>query len=389
MKWQRHEDGDIILAVVIICALAGLARLARWWWKRILVRAFDRGYSLGLLRGCTQRLGRRTGWNLQDFMEMYEEKVSGSELPESPELRRTVFRPDPRAHPGMHERLCERWAGGGDRHVVRHGHNGPGRRPGGVEGRPLRPVREARQVRGRAEGRVGGQGPGRKPGIRPFRLAEGRPGPRQVEETNMTVNELVQELQRPDLAVHIPCPHCCGQRGADFDLLDAEHVVQMERDGRQVGLLGDTRQQCLEDRRSDSRTRVRTAAAGRASELAAGLGLQYVRTLTRTDFERMYQDIREGHHIGRSRSSRLLRTNLVIEATDGQDTHYVMVETPFRASPEDIALVRMGVGLMTELTGCASHAVVACVVRDSSAEADIASGQVHWHLMEPGDLETE
>ena len=208
----------------------------------------------------------------------------------------------------------------------------------------------------------------------------------------MTVNELIQELQRldrPDLDVFIPCPHCCGQRGADFDLLDAEYVVQMERDGRQVGLLGDTRQECLEDRRSDSRTRVRTAAAGRASELAAGLGPQYVRTLTRTDFERMYQDIREGHHIARSRFSRLLRPNLVIEATDGRDTHYVMVETPFRASPEDIALVRMGVGLMTELTGCASHAVVACVVRDSSAEADIASGQVHWHLMEPGDMETE
>ena len=163
----------------------------------------------------------------------------------------------------------------------------------------------------------------------------------------------------------------------------------MERDGRQVGLLGDTRQQCLEDRISDSRTRVRTAAAGRASELAAGLGMQYARTLTRTDFERMYQDIREGHHIARSRSSRLLRPNLVIEATDGQDTHYVMVETPFRATPEDIAPVRMGVELMTELTGCASHAVVACVVRDSSAEADIASGQVHWHLIEPGDLETE
>ena len=205
----------------------------------------------------------------------------------------------------------------------------------------------------------------------------------------MTVNELVQELQRPDLDVFIPCPHCCGQRGADFDLLDAEHVVRMERDGRQAGLPGDTRQQCLEDRRSDSRTRVRTAAAGRASELAAGLGLQYVRTLTRTDFERMYQDIREGHHIARSRSSRLLRPNLVIEATDGQDTHYVMVETPFRAAPEDIAPVRMGVGLMTELTGCASHAVVACVVRDSSAEADIASGQVHWHLMEPGDMKME
>ena len=167
--------------------------------------------------------------------------------------------------------------------------------------------------------------------------------------------------------------------------------MQMERDGRQAVLLGDTRQQCLEDRRSDGRTRVRTAAAGRASELAAGLGLQYVRTLTRTDFERMYQDIREGHHIARSRSSRLLRPNLVIEATDGRDTHYVMVETPFRATPEaeDIALVRMGVGLMTELTGCTCRAVIACVVEDPSAEADIASGEVNWHLIEPGDLETE
>ena len=207
----------------------------------------------------------------------------------------------------------------------------------------------------------------------------------------MTVNELIQELQRldrPDLDVFIPCPHCCGQRDTDFDLLDAEYVVQMERDGRQVGLLGDTRQQCLEDRRSDSRTRVRTAAAGRASELAAGLGLQYVRTLTRTDLEQIYQDTRGGH-IARSRSSRLLRPNLVIEATDGQDTHYVMVETPFRATPEDIALVRMGVGLMTGLTGCTCRAVIACVVRDPSAEADIASGQVNWHLIERGELEAE
>ncbi len=174
-------------------------------------------------------------------------------------------------------------------------------------------------------------------------------------------------------------------------MLDAEYVVRMERDGGQVGLLGDRRQECLGDRRSDSRLRVRKAATGHAPAIAAGLGLQYARTLTRTDFERMYQDIREGHHIARSRSIRLLRPNLVIEATDGQDTHYAMVETPFRATPEaeDIALVRMGVELMMELTGCTCRAVIACVVRDPSAEADIASGQVHWHLMEPGALETE
>ena len=162
MKWQRHEDGDIILAVVITCALAGLAWLARWWWRRILVRAFDRGYSLGFLRGCTQRLGRRTGWNLEDygrlrdFLDMYEERVSKSQLPEIPELRRTAFRPEPEGTPRMHERLCER---------LRVAATAMGyvmgkwamETPGGVEGRPLRPVREARQVRGRAEGRVGGQ----------------------------------------------------------------------------------------------------------------------------------------------------------------------------------------------------------------------------------------
>ena len=39
---------------------------------------------------------------------MYEERVSGSELPESTELRRTAFRPDPEGTPRMHERLCER-----------------------------------------------------------------------------------------------------------------------------------------------------------------------------------------------------------------------------------------------------------------------------------------
>ena len=39
---------------------------------------------------------------------MHEERVANSELPESPELRRTVFRPDPEGTPRMHERLCER-----------------------------------------------------------------------------------------------------------------------------------------------------------------------------------------------------------------------------------------------------------------------------------------
>ncbi len=112
MKMRGHRDEDMLLAIGIICTLAGLAW---WWWTRMTDRAYDRGKSLGALEGYTRYLGRRIGCNLeddeglQDFMEMYEEKVSGSKLPESPELRRTVFKPDPEDTPSMHEQDCEKW----------------------------------------------------------------------------------------------------------------------------------------------------------------------------------------------------------------------------------------------------------------------------------------
>ena len=209
----------------------------------------------------------------------------------------------------------------------------------------------------------------------------------------MTVTELIRELQRlarPGLPVFIPCPHCCGQRGTGFDLLDAEYVGQMEHDGRQVLLLGDPREECLVDCRSDSRRRVRKAAAEQARDMAAGLGLGYVRTLTGKDLERMYRDTRGGR-IARSRFSRLLRSSLLIlEAAEGEETRFLMVETPFRAMLEDIARWPGGdAELMADLAARPCHPVIACVVRDPSVEAGGSSSQVHWHFIEPGGLEAE
>ena len=106
----------MILALGIICIVAGLAW---WWWTRITDRAFAQGKSLGNLEGYTQYLGSRIGCNLEDeeglevFLQMYREKVTSSELPESPELRRTVFRSDPEDTLGTHDRDCEKWRAAG------------------------------------------------------------------------------------------------------------------------------------------------------------------------------------------------------------------------------------------------------------------------------------
>ena len=164
MKWQRHEDRDIILAVVIICTLAGLARprLARpggggaGFWSGPLTGdtawAFseDARSAWGTGPAATWRTTGACGTSWTCTRREYRSHTC-------PRARNCAGRcsgPNPKTRPGC----TSGSANGGDRYVVRHGHDGPGRRSGGVEGRPLRPVREARQVRGRAEGRVGGQG---------------------------------------------------------------------------------------------------------------------------------------------------------------------------------------------------------------------------------------
>ena len=105
----------MLLAIGIMLALAGLA----WWWTRIMDRAYEQGKSLGDLQGCTQFLGRLIGCNLEGeegleaFLQMYQEKVASSELPESPELGREVFKPDPQDTDSTYDERCERWRAGG------------------------------------------------------------------------------------------------------------------------------------------------------------------------------------------------------------------------------------------------------------------------------------
>ena len=68
-------------------------------------------------------------------------------------------------------------------------------------------------------------------------------------ECELTVAGLIALLQQydPDLPVRIPCPHCCGHTGADFDPIVAEFVQQSGSCAQPVILLGDPRQRCLLD----------------------------------------------------------------------------------------------------------------------------------------------
>ena len=209
----------------------------------------------------------------------------------------------------------------------------------------------------------------------------------------MKVNELVQELQKldnPNLAVYVPCPHCCGQRGTDFDLLDAEFVLTIERNGQQVAVLGDPGQDCIGDKRMDNRYRVEDKVSRDASRMVQELGLHYVGIVHWQTLRKRLQTLDAGEGQRREREFlNLRRSNLIVEATDGDATHYIIVETPFRAFVADIGRVLRNAEVIARITGCATHAVIACVRRDSSLNERELPSNVHWHMVDEADLVPE
>ena len=160
----------------------------------------------------------------------------------------------------------------------------------------------------------------------------------------------------------------------------------MDRDSRQVILLGDPGQDCLHDKRSDSRYRLRRKLTQDASDVAQDLGLKYVevtgwdtlREVTQSpDFDQgLFRQFRN-----------LRRSDLVIEATDGNDAHYIIVETPFRAFGADVDRVQRNSPVIAAVTGCATHSVIACVKRDSSLDGRELPSNIHWRIVDKADLD--
>ena len=71
----------------------------------------------------------------------------------------------------------------------------------------------------------------------------------RIVENQLSNADLIALLQQldPDVPIRIPCPHCCGQPGADFDAIVPEFVQLADHLGQSVILLGDPKQECVQD----------------------------------------------------------------------------------------------------------------------------------------------
>ena len=113
-----------------------------------------------------------------------------------------------------------------------------------------------------------------------------------------------------------------------------------------------------------------------ATGIAMDLGLEYVRIVPQEELTQMTQGAAGWIPTNELRSFR--RADLVIEATDGSDTHYISVEASYTADQRDTDRAQRNARFLTEFTGHTAHPVIASVRNDNYAEQQIDSGAVYW-----------
>ena len=114
-----------------------------------------------------------------------------------------------------------------------------------------------------------------------------------------------------------------------------------------------------------------------APGIAADMGLEYVRTLTNDDLLRM-----AGNSLPRDTARSFRNADLVIEATDGHETHYIAVEISFTADRREVDRALRNANLIHRFTGKVALPAVASVRNDHDIQADLDAGIVYWHPLE-------
>ena len=121
-------------------------------------------------------------------------------------------------------------------------------------------------------------------------------------------------------------------------------------------------------------------ATDRADLIAMELDLQYVRNMTQVELTRIALDASgERSLTGEWLSFR--EADLVIVATANGETRYLAVEVSYTAGQEDTRRAIRNAGILEEQTGRPALAVIASARNTREVQAEIDSGQVHWHFL--------
>ena len=131
----------------------------------------------------------------------------------------------------------------------------------------------------------------------------------------------------------------------------------------------------------------RDLAIPEAREIATDMGLQYVRTVPKEELSSMAQQAAGIVPTNQLRSFR--RADLVIEASDGPETHYIAVEASFTADERETTRALRNAGFLTDFTGLPARAAIASVKNDRRIEPLVQDGTVYWHPLHEEDLVPE
>ena len=121
----------------------------------------------------------------------------------------------------------------------------------------------------------------------------------------------------------------------------------------------------------------RTRTIQDTQDMASDMGLEFVWTLSARDLSHM---ARNGLPRDIHRSFR--NADLVIEATDGEDAHYIAMEISFTADRRDCDRAIRNARLITRFTEKPTQAAIASVRNDRDATEAVESGAVYSHPLE-------
>ena len=123
-----------------------------------------------------------------------------------------------------------------------------------------------------------------------------------------------------------------------------------------------------------------TVVGREAETLPGDFGLDYVRTLTGGDLDRILRAAHADLPLNERRS--FCRADLVVEARDESGTVYIAVEASYTGDLRDSGRARRNARFLTEFTGHRAIPVVASIRNVNEVSALVDSGDVQWYELE-------